>query len=301
MNKELIPNFLDGLDSEHTQRAYRTDLNKFYGYVEEDISKMDIEAVSTGDIRAFLAKMRNDGLSYATRRRRLAAIRRLYDWLVREHNISDNPARSADLQLQDTGEDDASPQFLEKEELEGLVQTAGTDPKTGPRDQALILVILYGALRRSEVAALNIEHVRPLGRNWVIDVPSSSDGRGGFVKIPDLAATAVQRLVETYDYEQGPLWRSYSNRSQGQRMSAGALYKRVRAIGRDADLGPIDMETLRRSGLRLASKSGASPAQVQAHARLQDSTSVVRYFDPASEQARLSSTAADVVDLQIEL
>lgn len=301
MNKRFLSTFLGTLDSEHTRRAYKTDLTTFFEFLAGKSADLDVESVTSGNIQAFLSDMRSNDLAYATRRRRVTAIRRFYDWLERQDEVSHNPGRSADVQVRKSGEAKDQSRFLNKAELEKLVDTAGKRPMTGPRDQALILVIVYAALRRGEAAALNIDHVRPLGRHWVIDVPSASEGRGGFVKIPDLAANAVQRAVETYANDSGPLWRSYSNRNRGERMSPDALYKCVRALGEDADLGPISIELLRRSGLRLASASGANPSQVQSHARLQDATSVVRYFQSESENPRLKTTAADFVELDVDL
>ncbi len=294
--------FIDDLETEHTQRAYRTDLTNFFAHVAEDSSDLRVDHVTSADIRDFLRAMREKELSYATRRRRVSAIRAFYDWLVKRDLASGNPARDAGIQLRRMGEEgEESLRFLEKEELETLVATAGESDRTGPRDQGLILVIVYAALRRSEVAALNIEHVRPLGRHWVIDVPSSSGARGGFVKIPELAASAVQRIVEMYDEEEGPLWRSASNRNRGNRMSPDAIYKCIRNHGREAGLGTIDIETLRRSGLRLASASGARPVQIQSQARLQEVASAVRYFDSEPEEARLQNTATDHIHLDVDL
>lgn len=301
MNMEYVSDFVSTLEAKHTQRAYQTDLNKFFSHIAENASGVDPESVDSDDIQKFLHAMREKGLSYSTRRRRLSAIRRFYDWLDKQNVVSRNPARGADIRLRDDEDEKKTGRFLEKEELEKLIATAGESPIRGRRDQALVLVILYAALRRGEAAALNVEHVRPLGRHWVVDVPSPSGTRGGFVKIPDLAATAVQRLVDTYEDPNGPLWRSSSNRNHGERMSPDAIYKCIRAIGENAALGAVDVETLRRSGLRLASQSGARPAQIQSHARLQDSASAVKYFDMEPEEARLNSSAADFVDLAVEL
>lgn len=296
-----VSSFLRELEAEHTQRAYRTDLKRFFSHVADDPSEFDVENVDSGKIQDFLRTMRADNLSYATRRRRLSAIRAFYDWLQEENLVSRHPARTMDIQLRNTDDSADTPRFLEKNELEGLISAAGKSPTSGIRDQGLILVILYAALRRGEAAALNIEHVRPLGRHWVVDVPSPSGSQGGFVKIPEFVATAVQRVATQYEEDTGPLWRSFSNRNRGARLGPDAIYKRVREIGKTANLGAIDIETLRRSGLRLASASGARPAQVQSHARLQDPASAVRYFDSTSEDARLQDAAADHINLNLDL
>lgn len=299
---ELLTEFLRGLSSDQTRRAYETDLTRFLTHLGADLSEDALDRVEARDVQRFLQAMKTKELSYATRRRRLSALRRWYDWLRERGIVSHNPARASSVTLDREGESDSSDlRFLSKQELERLVSVAAEPARVGPRDRALVLVIVYGALRRSEVASLEVKHVRPLGRHWVLDLPRGDNRRGGFVKIPAVVAEAVERAVDSYEAREGALWRSFSNRNRGERLSADALYKRVRRLGENADLGTVDIELLRRSGLRLAFQAGARPAQVQDQARLQDPTSAVRYFDSEPGEARLQDAAGDYIDLDIEL
>jgi site-specific recombinase XerC len=228
----------------------------------------------------------------------LSALRRFFDWLAEQYSISGNPTRG--ITVVDTSASEPSrSDFLSRQELETLVSVASEPSETGPRDRALVLTIVYASLRRGETAALNIEDVRPLGRHWVIDLPRTSTARGGYVKIPDLVATAVQNTAASYDADEGPLWRSFSNRNRGARMSPDALYKLVRRLGRKADVGPVDIEMLRQSGLRLASKAGARVTHLQDQARLEHRASAARYADGDESSARLEKSATDFLKLDV--
>jgi len=84
-------------------------------------------------------------------------------------------------------------------------------------------------------------------------------------------------------------------------MSPDAIYKRVRDIGEAAGVESVDIELLRRSGLRLAFQSGARPSQIQSQARLEDLSSAARYFESEPDEARLQETAGDFVKLDVEV
>jgi site-specific recombinase XerD len=298
---DRLSDFLSTLSTESTRRAYRTDLSTFIQFLDPDRSDLQIETVDAEQIQDFLQAMKREDLSMSTRRRRLSALRRFYDWLVEAGVVQNNPARGPSVSLRSADSEPSPTRFLSKEELEEVVDRAGEQAGSGVRDQALILTIIYGSLRRSEVASLNIDHVRPLGRHWVIDLPSATTGRGGYVKIPTFVADAVQKTVDLYETDDGPLWRSCSNRNRGGRMTPDAIYKRVRGIGQAAGVEDVDIELLRRSGLRLAFQSGARPSQIQSQARLDKLSSAARYFESKPEEARLQKTAGDFVKLDVEV
>jgi site-specific recombinase XerD len=298
---KLLSDFLKHLSSASTTRAYRTDLRKFIQFLDQDPDECRFEAVEATQVQAFLASLEQEELSISTRRRRLSAVRRFYDWLMETGVVQQNPARAPGVSLRSEDTEPSPTRFLSKEALEAVISRAGDLTRSGVRDQALILTIIYGSLRRSEVASLNIDHVRPLGRHWVIDLPSASPGRGGYVKIPRFVAEAVQNTVDQYETDDGPLWRSVSNRNRGGRMTPDAIYKRVRDIGDAAGVEGVDIELLRRSGLRLAFQAGARPSQIQEQARLEDLSSAARYFESEPDEARLQKTAGDFVKLDIEV
>jgi site-specific recombinase XerD len=301
-----IDQFLQTLKSPHTRRAYKTDLRRFCAFVTSKRDKPTVspstvlEDAETDDLSEFLQHMASEGLSESTRRRRMAAVRAYYDWREKEHGAGGNPARSAALRIEDTA-GSSSPRVLSKEEIERLASTAQSFSDAGTRDQALVLLIVTAALRRSEASALDAEDVRPLGRHWVVDLPHRPNRRGGFVKIPPVAADAVQKTLDSYPEPSGPLWRSYSNRNRGERMSPDAIYARIRELGRAAELGDISVEMLRRSGLQLASDAGARPKHLQEHARLERPQSIAKYFDADPDGPRLQETAGDFLDLEVQI
>ena len=146
---------------------------------------------------------------------------------------------------------------------------------------------------------MNVSHVRPLGRHWVIDLPSGDMWASAYVKIPEPVVEAIDSVQTRYDIDEGALWRSLSNRNRGARMTPDAIYKVVRRTGRRAGLAPVTVETLRQSGLALALKAGATMQQVQLHGRLQSARSVERLVDANGRENRLGENAVDFVSLNV--
>ncbi len=271
--------FLESISSRHTRRAYRRDLVLF-----ESMARLSFAEATQETVRSFLSDLRDRGESVSTIRRRLSALRSFYEWMREEGHREQNPAREVQVSAAMSSHS-TSP--LDADALQQLMSSVAGDTKRAVRAAALIRVILYGALRRGPLARLNVDDVRPLGRRWVIDL-QSHDGRGGYIPIPSSAVEAVERVKEHFSIDHGPLWRSLSNRSRGERLSPDALYKIVRRAGREADLeAPVTIGRLRTAGLNVAMAAGAHPEDVRMHSRLRDSRSLASHLSGSSEAAGL--------------
>jgi site-specific recombinase XerD len=105
----------------------------------------------------------------------------------------------------------------------------------GARDRALLLVGFVAALRRSELAALDVEHVADHANGLVLTLPRSKTNQRGasteLVVLPragdtDLCpVTALKAWLELADITTGPVFRpiAKSNRPLPRRLSAGAV------------------------------------------------------------------------------
>ncbi len=296
----LLSRFLNDISSDHTRRAYETDLDRLRKHLNASGTNLRIEDATEEHLAAFLQSMKAQDLSLSTQRRRMSAIRRFYDWLVDHDRRTTNPARAQTFQIAQEESDSEDPRFLSQEEVENLLASVPTDTKAGQRNRAILLIPIYAALRRSELASLNIGDVRPLGRHWIIDSSPQSRSRGGYVKIPNAVARIIQNVIALYEDETGPLWRSFSNRNYGERMSPDALYKVVRRAGNRANLGALDIDTLRRTGLRLAAKNGATLHQIKSHARATNASSLARYVETAPSTSRFRDSPGDYIELPID-
>ncbi len=167
--------------SPHTLAAYASDLRQFTHF----LGRRDkvLATSSARDVRDFLAA------AYATTRpttraRKLAAIRSLFRWLLRQGAVQTNPARLVSApKLPAT-----LPRAVPIDELFALLGTP--DPKTpaGLRDRAILEVLYGGGLRVAELCALSPHDWDP-GENVVRVL-----GKGKKERIVPLGAKAAEAL-----------------------------------------------------------------------------------------------------------
>ncbi len=253
----LLDSFLSSLSSSQTRRAYRTDLRTFFS-PEKTINADLVQAITHEDVRAFVRTMHNLDLAAGTQRRRLAALRSFFDWAMTEHVHERNPARHPDVKPMPPDNAPSSARSLTKLEVRDTLEAAGASDETGLRDQVIILTTLHAALRRSEIAGVEVGDIRPLGRYWILEV-NYDDAEGEYVRIPDRVVDVIDNVKGQFGLTAGPLWRSMSNRNRGEPLSGDAIYTIVRQAGKTAGVGPITIDTLRRTGLRFAADGRREP------------------------------------------
>lgn len=209
--------------SVHTLDAYRRDLSALVTWC--DTAGCDgLRAVSSDDIRAFVAAGHRGGLSPKSLQRRLSACRSFYQWLLKHGHIAANPAAG----VRGPKAPRALPQVLDVDEATQLVEVP-VDAPLGVRDRALLELFYSSGLRLSELVGLRWRDLDlegglvtvlgkgsrqrsvPVGRHarealtaWRADNGGSADapvfpGRGG----GPITARAVQLRMRVLAQRQG--------------------------------------------------------------------------------------------------
>ena len=292
---DLVPLYLLRFDRENTRRAYARDLEQFFesGVVTLQIAR----SVTFTHVNEFVARLEASGQSPATIRRRLAAIRGFFGWLVALGLLALNPAdRQLVRRVAPDRPQDRVLTVLTREQARVLLSGIDLDTETGPRNYALILTLLHCVLRRSEAAGMDFEHIVPAGPYWVLRLPRSKGGANQTVKMPEHVVDQVDHLKDVYGYRSGPVWRSLSrNDSRGRRLSTTSVYMIVRRAAEASGIsGSVGAHTLRHTGCTMAIENGASLQQVQIHARHKNIETTMRYVH---QRDRLANSAADFIDL----
>jgi integrase/recombinase XerC len=137
--------------SPRTLASYGRDLSRYEGHCLE--REVRPETASPADIRAFVARLSEDGAASVSVNRALSSIRGFYRWLLRFELRSDDPsATSRNLK---TGR--SLPAFLWEDEMASFASLPGTAGILWPeRDVALILAVYSAGLRVSEAASLSL-------------------------------------------------------------------------------------------------------------------------------------------------
>lgn len=295
---DLIPLFIQQYDRKQTRRAYRRDLEDFFGdlFGTSVIGLDEARLVTFVEVNAYLSKLESAGYKDATMRRKLVSVRGFFEWLWALGLVERNPAhKNVVRRLRRSAGNDRPITVLTSAQAGAMLEAASAhrNAEIALRDRTLILVMLHCVLRRSETAAMNCDHIRPLGPYWVLDLPSTKGGSDQYVKIPAHVVEAIDEMKEAFGFDSGPVWRSVSRNSKGNRLSARSIYSVVSNCAKRAGLVEnVGAHTLRHTGCTLAIEAGASLQQVQSHARHKNLETTMVYVH---QRDRLKESAADFI------
>ena len=160
--EQWISTFLDAQAAEanaarNTRLAYGRDLLDFAGWLGK--TRRDFAGANRDDIEAYLVFCDAQGLSKATRARRLSAIRQLYRFAHEEGWRADHPA----LRITGPGRAKTLPKTLSHAEVDALLQAAvvtGRTPEERLRNQCLLELLYATGMRVSELVTLPVAAVR---------------------------------------------------------------------------------------------------------------------------------------------
>jgi len=159
-----IQRFLDHLEierrlSKNTLAAYGADLAAFAkelaGTGKKRRRSVATKDVIEADVLAYLERQVAAGRSRATQGRRLAAIRGMFNFLVRDKLLEMNPAE----RIEGPSKERHLPDVLTIEEVERLLAAPDRRTRQGLRDSALLDVAYATGLRVSELVGIRAGHI----------------------------------------------------------------------------------------------------------------------------------------------
>jgi integrase len=234
-----------------------------------------------------------EGYARATLRRKVAAI-------ARANRLAGYPLDTRDTSIRDVlrgiGRTHGAPpkraQALATEEIQLLVATCADDP-AGLRDRALILVAFAGALRRSELCAIEVEHITWRPRSIELLIPRSktdAESEGARIGIPrgkseaTCPVRALQAWLRSVGIDQGPVFRAVAHRGtvRSTALSGEAvrliMLKRARLAGiKGTLLEPISPHGLRAGFVTSAYRNQVPDEEIMGHSRHRSLTTMRSY------------------------
>ncbi len=262
-----------------TQRAYGSDLADFRAWCE---ARGLCALPSTSQtIACYLSDLADAGRKVATIRRRLAAIADLHS--LHEY---ENPAKTKVVREIIRGiarEKGTAPHKKVAISVDGLRAALRTIDAAcdlrAVRDRALLLVGFFGALRRSELVAIDVEDLRFERKGVVLTIRRSKtdqEAQGvdvGIPQHPDQAIDPVRALRSWLDAAgiiSGPIFRSFSLHGalQERRIGGRDVARILQRAAKDAGIaGDIGGHSLRAGFVTAAAKAGVSIDRIQAVSR----------------------------------
>ena len=156
MPATYVDNFLDHLWAEfglssNTVTAYARDLDSFARFL--DRRGLATTQAQEADLLEFLAAAVE--LSARTKARRLSALRRYYQYLVRERLIANDPS----LRLSGPRLGRALPKAISEHDVEALLDAPDVDTALGMRDRTMLELLYATGLRVSELVSIELTQV----------------------------------------------------------------------------------------------------------------------------------------------
>jgi site-specific recombinase XerD len=173
--------------AEATRRAYGNDVAQLAAWASS--AGRDPAGLGHRDLRRFAAELSGRGLSKAAVARKLAAIRSLYGALLRNGEVSANPADLVATPKQDR----KLPRVLSREEMQTLLDRIPTRTPLEMRDRAMLELTYSCGLRAEEVIGLNVDSPDFDGERLRVE------GKGGktrFIPMGEPAQAALARYLE---------------------------------------------------------------------------------------------------------
>ena len=138
--------------SELTIKSYREDLEAMMEYFEDDTGVVPSPAaITTMELRTYVAAMTEAAYAKTTIARRLASLRSFFRYAQREGLVEDNPAKP----LRNPRKQRKLPHFLSTSELGQLLQAPPATEPLGLRDRAILETMYSAGLRVSELVGAN--------------------------------------------------------------------------------------------------------------------------------------------------
>jgi integrase/recombinase XerD len=171
--------------SEHTLSAYKSDLDQF----SEALAKDPLSA-STDDIRKFILGCLEVGCSPKTARRKLSAIKHLFQFAHGEGLIDEDPSRH----IRAPRAFDAIIRPITRAEVEHILSSLGPDHPLDLRDRALVYVAYGSGLRVSEIVNLKTADVHL--QQSIAKVRQGKGQKDRFVPLNQLEVEAISLYLD---------------------------------------------------------------------------------------------------------
>ena len=263
--------------AERTRRAYGFDLGQFCEWARDRGRAPD--QVAYRDVRLYAARLSEGGAQASTVARKLAAIRGLYDFLMRTDRVAQNPA---DL-VSSPKKPGKLPKVLSQEQIAALLDRIPARTPLEVRDRAMLELAYSCGLRCEEIVNLDLgaadfetEQLRVRGKG----------GKERLLPIGEPAQRALERYLATARPALGsdPAEPALLLSKSGNRLSSSDVRRRLARWVREAALaGGVSPHSLRHSFATHLLEGGADLRTIQellGHASI-STTQIYTRVDPS--------------------
>ena len=252
--REMVRAFLDYLTSErglsgNTVAAYGSDLNQLVDLMEERGFKAGWDSMDISLLTNYALELQERGYSATTRARKIASLKSMFNFLVEEGVVEEDPTES--LSSPRIGR--ALPKSLSEEEMALLLREAyAGETVEARRDVAMIELMYASGMRVSELVSLAVgdlnvreKYVRCLGKGFKERLINLHDQA---VDTVDAYLAEVRPEILAPRGKDGEKEDALFLNHRGERLTRQGFWLILKGYGRRAGIRtPITPHTLRHS------------------------------------------------------
>ena len=176
--------------SADTRCNYDRDLTQFLKFIEVPAGHLEqLANVRPAHVAAWRDLLRAEGMTNATIRRKMTALRSLYSYLQTYGYSGANPAHGDFVDAPSVPRDGKTV-GLSPEDCRRLLDAPNTSNPVGVRDRAMIAVLAYTGCRVGELTKLKVGSYKTTGGHKVVEI----FGKGGKERRVPLHPEAFERL-----------------------------------------------------------------------------------------------------------
>jgi integrase len=258
--RELREMVLNSVVSKHSKRNYAKALDEVYTLCEERK-----QPLSRALLMEYRAAMLEKKLSASTVNVRLSAVRKLIG--EAQHNGIIGAEEAASLagvpNLSQKGTRVGN--WLTRDQAKELLTVPDRSKIKGKRDYVILALLLGCALRRQELASLDVDAIQMREGRWVLPDLRGKGGRVRTVAIPIWVKQGINAWMIAAKIEDGRLLRplSKSGKLIGDELGDWAIWSVVEQSAKEIGIERFGAHDLRRTCAKLCRKNGGDLEQIK--------------------------------------
>lgn len=158
--------------SAHTVAAYGRDLQQFALWLKQHAPATCLSQVHTEQIQSWLADPTSNP-SPSTVNRRLATLKKFYEWLIQTQQLSVNPAHC----LRSVKLPSSTPPPISETDIDGLLYAPDVNTPLGLRDKSMLELLYATGIRVSELVDLHLDQLDLEQRLLLVTHPNQTQQR----------------------------------------------------------------------------------------------------------------------------
>lgn len=256
----IIQIVLDGLTSENSRRVYDVALRDYLSW-HRSTGQPRVDKAS---VQAYKAQLQRDGLAPSSINVKLCAVRKLAqeaaDNGYMDPMLASGVGKVKGVKIAGT----RAGNWLTLEQAQQLINAPDIRTVKGLRDRAILAVMVGCGPRRSEVAALSMEHIQQREGRWVIVDMMGKGQRVRSIPMPAWAKAAIDAWTRAAAITEGRVFRAVRKGGLvvNETMTDQAVADVVRHYSEVIGV-PISAHDLRRTFAKLAHKGSGRLDQIQ--------------------------------------